>query len=221
MASEETGAQSDKWLVNSDHIMAVAKVIWDISEDLEEKTRASGGDEEQDPEQRTKAEKKDTFLGAFYLGPALTALGIEFALKALQCRVREGAFPDREHDLLKLFQKLPEEIRTQLEEAWAEREWPRGEMSRLAYLDMTKFEDLVMPRESRLEEVLKAHREVFTKWRYGYELLGEWYGRRQDGQSRRRYEFGEHSPQMAALRDALKTIMATYCRRPGRSVGAR
>ena len=110
MASEETGAQSDKWLVNCDDIMAVAKIIWDISEDLEEKIHPNGGDDKQDPGQRSGAEKMDAFMGAFYLGPALTALGIELALKAWQCRVREGAIPDLEHDLLKLFCKLPEGI---------------------------------------------------------------------------------------------------------------
>ena len=219
MRLAEREARSDKWLVYPDDIMAVAKSVRSISEDLEEKMLANGGDE-RDPDQRSSAEKRDTFMGAFYLGPALTALGIEFALKAWQCRVREGVTPDREHDLLKLFRKLPKEIQMRLEDAWAKREWPRGEMSRHAYLDMTSYEDLVTPRESRLEEVLKAHRRVFMKWRYGYELPGEWYGRGQDGQSRKRYEFGEYSPQTAALRDALKTIMAAYYLRPQRSVDA-
>ena len=212
MASEETGAQSDKWLVNCDDIMAVAKIIWDISEDLEEKIHPNGGDDKQDPGQRSGAEKMDAFMGAFYLGPALTALGIELALKAWQCRVREGAIPDPEHDLLELFCKLPEGIQVQLEEAWANREWPRGEMDTLAYLDKNNLEDLLMPRESKLKEVLKAHRHVFKKWRYGYELLWIWRRQEQNGQSRKGYEFGECRPQTAALKDALKIIVTTYCR---------
>ena len=218
MSSEETGARSDKGLVDCDDIMAQAKVIRDISEDLKEKSRANGEDDKGGLVQQWNAEKRDAFMGTFYLEPALTALGIEFALKAWQCRVREGAFPDRGHDLLKLFQTLPEEIRVRLEDAWAERDWPRGEMSIHAYPDLT-IKDLVTPRESRLEEVLKAHRRVFEKWRYGYELPGKWYGPGQDGQSRKGCEFGEHSPQTAALRDALKTILATYYHQLGRFVG--
>ena len=81
-----------------------------------------------------------------------------------------------------------------------------------AYLDMNNLEDLLMPRESKLKEVLKAHRQVFTKWRYGYELLWRWRRQEQNGQSRKGCEFGERRPQMAALKDALKIIVTTYCR---------
>ena len=192
MTSEKTGARSELRF-DSDEIMDVAKVIRNISEDLEEKILA----------QRR---------GAFYLGPALTALGIEFAIKALQCHVRKGAAPDKGHDLLKLFQKLPEEVQVQLEDAWANRESPRGEMDCMAYLDMNRLENLVSPRGSRLEEVLKAHRGVFTKWRYGYELLREWYG---PIERRKCFEFGERRPQTAALRHALKIIVEIYHRQRG------
>lgn len=206
MGRQATESQSDKWAIDPDDIIAVAKVIGGISEDLEEKIRANGQEIELDPQHRR---------GAFYLVPALRALGIELAVKAMQCRVREGATPDKEHDLLKLFEQLPDQVRTELEEAWAKREWPRGEMNTMAYLDMNKLENLVRPRGSRLKEVLKAHRRVFTQWRYGYELLWRWYGRGQDVRTPKRYEFGERSPQAAALRDALKTIVETHCRGRG------
>ena len=157
-----------------------------------------------------KNETKVEFMGTIYLQPALTAFGLELVLKAFQSRENNWCIPKRGHDLVNLFCALSENCQMALEQAWATREFPRGEMTPIAYLDLSKRENLLNPRESSLKEVLKVHRNVFPMWRYGYELHWNLHKRRSGENDGIGCEFGDYQPQTAALKDALKTVIAAY-----------
>ena len=56
--------------------------------------------------------------------PILLAHALEIALKALQCREREGLPPDRGHDLCKLFDGLEKPTQERLVQAMPDVDWP-------------------------------------------------------------------------------------------------
>ena len=92
------------------------------------------------------------FHGKVVAEPILLSFAIEIALKAWQCRERQGA-ADHGHDLLQLFEGLEEATQKRLE---------------------AKMPPMVDPwlgetlREG-LRELLGSHRDAFIKWRYPYE----------------------------------------------------
>ena len=88
--------------------------------------------------------------------PVLLALATELALKAWQCRERNGKAPDKTHDLAKLFDALGDDARTLLERAMP------------AYPDpMARF-----IRFTAASESLNVNRKLFETWRYPYEHPG-------------------------------------------------
>ena len=97
------------------------------------------------------------FTGQLLAGPILLALATEIALKAWQCRERQGP-PDSYHDLLKLFEGLSEEARDILEAACPEQPLP-GEVQ--AYI----------PIHSGMRRILETHRDTFVRWRYAHETM--------------------------------------------------
>ena len=94
------------------------------------------------------------FMGKQRAVPILLSLATEIALKAWQ--IQEGKkMPDREHDLLKLFESLESDTRKMLEERMRM-------LSPTALLDQTKHP---------LRHVLRSHKEAFKDWRYSYEII--------------------------------------------------
>ena len=89
--------------------------------------------------------------------PVLLALATELALKAWQCRERNGKAPDKTHDLAKLFDALGDDARTLLERAMPAHPDP---MARL------------IPVYSGIREALNVNRKLFETWRYPYEHPG-------------------------------------------------
>ena len=89
--------------------------------------------------------------------PVLLALATELALKAWQCRERNGKAPDKTHDLAKLFDDLGDDARTLLERAMPAHPDP---MARL------------IPAYSGIREALNVNRKLFETWRYPYEHSG-------------------------------------------------
>ena len=93
------------------------------------------------------------FEGVMLAEPVLLSLGAEIALKAWQCRERNGV-PDRTHDLLALFDGLGDESKKQLEEKMPEVEGPvRG----------------LPPVYPGIRNALALCKSVFTEWRYAHE----------------------------------------------------
>ena len=89
--------------------------------------------------------------------PVLLALASELALKAWQCRERNGKAPDKTHDLAKLFDALGDDARTLLEHAMPAHPDP-----------MARF----IPAYSGIREALNVNRKLFETWRYPYEHPG-------------------------------------------------
>ncbi len=99
------------------------------------------------------------FSGEFVAVPVLMALAMEIALKAWQCRERNGK-PDKSHNLLKLFDNLEDKTQAQLEARMPDVLDP--------YLG-SKFPP-VMPG---LRKTLSSHSKAFERWRYVYEVRHE------------------------------------------------
>ena len=89
--------------------------------------------------------------------PALLALAAEIGLKAWQCRERNGKAPDKNHDLVKLFDALGDDARTLLEHAMPAHSDP-----------MARF----IPVYSGIKQALNVNRDLFIAWRYPYEHHG-------------------------------------------------
>lgn len=137
------------------------------------------------------------FIGRFQAAPVLWALGIEIALKAWICRSLPGSLP-KEHDLLRLFDKLDEKTQLLLEEAWQRGRGtgtPDDPIQELAmprwHLEATTLQELTSFRLSSFREILEEHREVFINWRYLHERPRE-------------------RPNPGVLDKALTVLIATY-----------
>lgn len=89
--------------------------------------------------------------------PVLLALAAEIGLKAWQCRERNGKAPDKNHDLVKLFDALGDDARTLLEHAMPAHSDP-----------MARF----IPVYSGIKQALNVNRDLFIAWRYPYEHHG-------------------------------------------------
>ena len=133
-----------------------------------------------DQESNFESEEDMSFFeGTFLAVPVLYALAVEIALKAWQCYERKGE-PDREHDLLFLFEGLTDETRKLLEARLPRRPDPLG---------MEK--DLPVGAGGGMKKTLEFHRNSFVEWRYLHEKTsGQFY-----------------SP---ALDEALTVIIETY-----------
>lgn len=101
------------------------------------------------------------FSGKLIAAPVLMALAMEIALKAWQCRERNGEY-DRSHDLLKLFDCLDEKTQSQLEAKMPDLldPWfgPKGPLVRKG-----------------LKKTLSYHRKAFERWRYTHESRDEFF----------------------------------------------
>lgn len=88
-------------------------------------------------------------------GPILLAHALEIALKALQCRDREGLPPDRGHDLCKLFDALAKPTQERLLQAMPDAEWPLTGMD--------------VPNHRGIRSALRHARKAGEEWRYRHE----------------------------------------------------
>ena len=129
--------------------------------------------------------QSDSFMfdGKIIAAPILLALATEIALKAWQCRERQGT-PDHSHDLLKLFEGLSEDAQTRLEE-----ELP----VQLDPISIHLGVHDVCPVGARVRNVLEFHRRSFERCRYSYESMAEVF-------------------YLPALNEALTVIIDTYNR---------
>lgn len=93
------------------------------------------------------------FEGNMLAETVLLSLGAEIALKAWQCRERNGA-PDRTHDLAELFDGLGDESRARLEEKMPEVESPVHGLP---------------PVYPGMRNALARCRSMFSEWRYAHE----------------------------------------------------
>lgn len=93
------------------------------------------------------------FEGLVLAEPVLLSLGAEIALKAWQCRERNGA-PDRTHDLLALFEGLGGESQKRLE----------GKMPEIGSLGGG-----LPPAYPGMRSALTRCKSVFLEWRYAHE----------------------------------------------------
>lgn len=89
--------------------------------------------------------------------PVLLALATELALKAWQCRERNGEAPDKTHDLAELFDHLGHDERTLLEHAMPAHPDPMRHFT---------------PVYAGIREALNVNRKLFETWRYPYEHPG-------------------------------------------------
>lgn len=96
-----------------------------------------------------------TALACSCAGPILLAHALEIALKALQCRDREGLPPDRGHDLCKLFDALAKPTQERLLQAMPDAEWPLTGMD--------------VPNHRGIRNVLRHARKAGEEWRYRHE----------------------------------------------------
>lgn len=96
-----------------------------------------------------------TALASLGAGPILLAHALEIALKALQCRDREGSPPDRGHDLCKLFDALAKPMQERLVQAMPDAEWPLTGMD--------------VPNHRGIRSVLRRARKAGEEWRYRHE----------------------------------------------------
>ena len=109
------------------------------------------------------------FQGNFLAVPILLSLATEIALKAWWCRERNKA-PKQTHDLLKLFDVLKQDTQEMLEarmrkssphSVWA----AEPNMQNLS----PDLQDMLGARMHPLRDVLFAHRNANTHWRFLYE----------------------------------------------------
>jgi len=92
-------------------------------------------------------------VGSIGTVPILLSLATEIALKAWQCRERNGP-PDQTHDLLKLFLGLGEDAQRRLSEKMPEHAAPvRG----------------LPPMYPGMQTALSDCRNMFVEWRYAHE----------------------------------------------------
>ena len=91
--------------------------------------------------------------GKFVAVPVLLALSTEIALKAWQCRERNGP-PDQTHNLLKLFLGLGEDAQRRLSEKMPEHPSP-----------LPGFP----PAYPGMKNALSDCRNIFVEWRYSHE----------------------------------------------------
>lgn len=131
------------WIWQSYRMMETAKGLHRVADEMYKSENSPDSD-------------RILFSGKFVAVPVLMTLAMEIALKAWQCRERNGE-PDRKHDLLELFESLDETTQARLQER------------ALEYLHPT-LGPMFSPDRSGLEWVLWAHREVFRRWRYSYEM---------------------------------------------------
>ena len=96
-----------------------------------------------------------TALACSGAGPILLAHALEIALKALQCRDREGLPPDRGHDLCKLFDALAKPAQERLLQAMPDADWPLTGMD--------------VPNHRGIRSVLRHARKAGEEWRYQHE----------------------------------------------------
>ena len=99
------------------------------------------------------------FTGQQLAEPILLALSTEIALKAWQCRERQGP-PDSYHDLLKLFEGLSDRAQTILEARYPEHPMPGGT-------------HVFIPIHSGIRRILETHRDTFVRWRYVHETMSD------------------------------------------------
>ncbi|MDE0421610.1 MAG: hypothetical protein OXK76_12090 [Gammaproteobacteria bacterium] len=119
------------------------------------RARSLGRVAEEINENGRKAGPRDGLLfeGTMLAEPVLLSLGAEIALKAWQCRERNGA-PDQTHDLLMLFDGLGVESQKRLEEKMPEvGSGVRG----------------LPPVYPGMRNALTRCRSVFVDWRYAHE----------------------------------------------------
>lgn len=96
------------------------------------------------------------FSGEFIAIPVLMALAMEIALKAWQCRERNGK-PDKSHDLLKLFDGLEDKTQARLE-------------ARMPDVLDPYLGSMFPPVMPGLRKTLSSHSKAFERWRYVYEV---------------------------------------------------
>ncbi len=99
------------------------------------------------------------FHGLFIAVPTLLGLATELALKALL--MREVGAPPRSHDLLDLFDHLPERTRQRLKE-----KMPGG----------PPIHPQLPSIPPGIRDVLQENRNLFAEWRYVHERRGAWAG---------------------------------------------
>lgn len=95
------------------------------------------------------------FKGKFLAVPVLLSLATEIALKAWQCRERNGP-PDHGHDLLKLFDGLGKNAQRRLADKMPE---VPSELPGLP------------PYYPGLRRALCLNKDIFVEWRYSHEHL--------------------------------------------------
>ena len=96
------------------------------------------------------------FQGQFIAAPVLLALSMELALKAWWTREVKHRSVPKTHDLLKLFDGLPEQTRTRLENSHPE--LPNPSHPKLP------------PVREGLRSILTSNSAKFVEWRYLHEL---------------------------------------------------
>lgn len=95
------------------------------------------------------------FSGKLVAGPVLLTLAMELALKAWWIVENEERKPLRTHDLVKLFDGLPERARTRLE---------------IAYPEIPNTHPELQPIRLGLRSLLDTTKSKFVEWRYPHEM---------------------------------------------------
>ena len=129
--------------------------------------------------------------GTFLAVPVLSSLAIEIALKAWQCRERDGA-PDKIHDLLTLFETLNPETQEMLE-ARMRKVSPHS--IRAADPSTQNLnpdvQEMFAAVKHPLRRVLCSHNDANVHWRFIHERPNAWFA-------------------TAEIDRALDTIISTY-----------
>ena len=110
-------------------------------------------------EKSAESMESDSLLyrGQFLAGPILLSLAVEIALKAMLCQEQKKE-PPLKHDLLDLFQRLEPGTQKSLQA-----QMPGWTMYPVGFPEGAPY-----PHES-LPELLWAHRDAHTHWRYIHE----------------------------------------------------
>ncbi len=137
--------QSEK-ILNPDGAMDNAKALLEVANHL---------DAYKDP----KLTGPLLFHGFMLTVPTLLALATELALKALI--MRDVGAPPQSHDLLDLFDRLPERTRQRLK-----KKMPGA----------PPIHPQLPPIPPGIREVLEENRNLFAEWRYLHESRGAWAG---------------------------------------------
>ena len=105
---------------------------------------------------------RDLFHGKLISSSILMALSIEIGLKALQ--LQEGKEqPERDHNLLKLFQSLDKDTQNRLKEIV---------QPMLDTISLRLGVEDYCPGMAGFEKIIEYHQSLFTGWRYLYEKPG-------------------------------------------------